>query len=117
MCAPTKQIATRSRFARFWKIPEPYQNDTEILSRLQTLLRRTGGRPVVFAADDNYALVLARLAPQMQNDFSICSAPLKVVEVVNDKEKVFSWGREQGLPSLETTRASELMQPNKYPVA
>lgn len=116
VCAPKRQIAARSRFARFWEIPEPHGNDTEILARLRALAKKTGGRPVVFPAGDNFALVLARLAPSMRDDFAVCTAPVSAVELVNDKERMAAWGRAFGLPCVETRKASEFTEPPSYPI-
>jgi D-aspartate ligase len=116
ICAPKKNIAARSRFARFWEIPEPHGNDVEILARLRELATKTGGRPVVIPAGDNFALVLARLASSMQDDFAVCVAPLPAVELVNDKERMAAWGQAFGLPCVRTLKVSEIAEPPGYPV-
>jgi predicted ATP-grasp superfamily ATP-dependent carboligase len=116
VCAPERRIAAWSRFARYWHIPDPHENDERIIERLRALSARTGGRPVLIPGNDYYALVLARIAPELGHEFAVCGGPLSSIELLCHKHNFADWGVEHGLPCLPGVLASEIDAPDAYPV-
>ena len=98
-CCAKRIPGTVSRFSRYWKIPDPQEDERGMIERILELAGRVEGRPIVFVAGDHFAQALARHRDRLETCASVCVAPGDQVELMIHKQLFSDWARAQ-VPSF-----------------
>lgn len=108
-CCARRIPGTVSRYARYWHIPDPQQDEVGMVARLADLAERVEGRPIVFTAGDHFAQALGRHRDRLEEVATICVARRGVVDLLIHKHSFSEWAREH-VPSFpKSVPASEFV--------
>jgi D-aspartate ligase len=117
VCESHRLQATWSRFASYWRVPDPRVDEQRMIDRLFELARKVEGRPVLIPTADHYAQVLAHHRLELESRMNPCVAPSDVVELFVDKRRFYEWGCGHGLSCPEAAPASDSQLPFAPPFA
>jgi D-aspartate ligase len=93
-----RSVGTFSRYAHFWQVPDPQEDEEAFVETLVALLQRLKARPVVFPTGDQWAVGLARHAEELRPYARLCVGSRQAVELVVRKADFYEWAQEKGYP-------------------
>lgn len=92
-CASQRVPGTVSRYAHFWRIPDPQYDEQGMIDRLLQLAQQVGGRPVIFTGCDQHAQALARHRKLLEKLTIPCVANSEIVDLMVQKRQFSEWAR------------------------
>ncbi len=110
-CASHRVPGTVSRYARFWRIPDPQNDEQGMIDRLLELAERVGGRPVIFTGCDQHAQALARHRDLLEKLTIPCIADSNIVELMVQKRYFSEWAAKHA-PSYPCSVPATSFQPS-----
>lgn len=109
VCCARRIPGTLSRYARYWRIPDPQQDEDGTIDRLLELAGKVEGRPIVFIAGDHFAQALARHRDRLEEVATVCVARGEVVDLMIHKQSFSEWAQDH-VPSFpKSAPASEFV--------
>lgn len=106
LCIDTNRyVAGASRYVHYIRCSDPISNREQTvreMSRLGTLLRSKGFRPVCFPTDDRWLEFLARNHNKLSEQFILSCPPWEIVEKTLDKAEFSRIVSELGIPAPRT---------------
>lgn len=126
VCHSQRSIASHSRYARYWHVPNPQDDEQGFIKRVVALIERLGRRPVLMPAGDQYAQAIARHRFVLKPLAELCVAPSSVIDRLVDKAQFAEWARLRRFSCPRTICAAEcdavpplafpLVAKRRYPV-
>ena len=107
-CDPHRAIATRSRYTRYWHVPDPNTDEWSFIRRVVELARTIGGRPIIIPAADRYAHTIARYQDRLEECATVCVAASHVVDLLIDKTRFHEWCMQHSLSCPKTKIATQV---------
>lgn len=96
-CAPGRELSTRSRYANYWWIPDPRDDEAGMVERVAELSAKLDRIPVLIPTVDQYAQAIARHRPQIDEFATACVADSEVVDLLIDKQRFSDWARSRAV--------------------
>jgi len=93
-CCARRIPGTVSRYARFWRIPDPQDDERGMIDRIVELAERVEGRPIIFVAGDHFSQALARHRDRLEEFATVCVAPSGQVDLLIHKQHFSDWAQE-----------------------
>jgi D-aspartate ligase len=115
VCESRRLQATWSRFARYWRLPDPRRDERGMVESLLTLAQKVGGRPVLIPTADHYARALSRNRHELDALTVPCIASDNVVELLVDKRRFYGWAQANGVSCPRTTTTWSTPDPPLHP--
>ena len=116
ICCPERGPAARSRFVTYRRIPDPRLDQQGMVGTVAALAREIGGRPVLFATDDHFALAVAHHRAALETVSLPSIAPVDAVDLVANQAAFCSWGAIRGLSCPKTLPADQDAESITFPV-
>jgi len=117
-CAPGRPIATRSRYARYWRIPDPRRDRAGLLRRVAELAARLDDMPILLPTEDPFIKAVAGDRSEYEIIAQVCASPIEVVDLLLDKLRFNDWARARGLrhPKAVAAPAFDPAGPLPFPL-
>lgn len=94
---PGRGIGTRSRYAKYEKVPDPLVDESGFIEALWRLRESTGQPPVLIPTNDHWAEALARHKTNLDKAFHCCVSDDDIVSLLLNKERFGRWAQSVGL--------------------
>jgi D-aspartate ligase len=116
VCGPDRGLAARSRFVNYWPIPDPRLDQQGMVDSVLALVRKIGGRPVIFPTDDQFSVALAHNRAAFDEVAIPCIAPVEAVDLVINQGAFCSWGTTRGISCPKSLPADQNIDAFTFPV-
>ena len=93
VCSSQRVPGTVSRYARYWRTPDPRRDAEGMIDEIVRLARRVGGRPVIFTGCDQHAQALALHRERLREVAIPCITSSQLVEFFNHKRLFSDWAQ------------------------
>ena len=113
-------IGTRSRYGKYFHVPDPGQDREAFIKALVDYGSRFEEKPLVFPTNDHWAEALAWGADELSKYYRLCVADIKTIELLLDKERFGRWAIENDIQVPRVWSVKETlrrMQDISYPIA
>ncbi len=114
----TRSVGTVSRYAEFWRCPDPLKDEEGFINFLLDRGRIFKVPPVLFPTNDHWVTAIAKHKVHLERYYIPCVADWSVVELLVRKDKFYPWAMERGYPVPKLYPIDELMKAESdvYPV-
>ncbi len=93
-----RSVGTFSRYAKFWRCPDPFINEAGFINFLLDRGKDFEAPPVLFPTNDQWASAIAKYKELLEQYYIPCVADWSVVELLIRKDKFYSWALDRGYP-------------------
>jgi len=113
-----RSVGTYSRYAHFYKCPDPQVAEDAFIEYLFKLGPSFMDKPVLFPTNDPWAIALSRHKERLSQYYLPCVADPSVVELIVQKQRFNEWALEQGLPIPQSWRSDAISEipDNAFPI-
>ena len=108
-----RDIGTFSRYAKFWKCPDPLKDEKSFINFLLEKVALFSCPPVLFPTNDHWAMAISKYKSKLGKFCFPCVADWEVVRLILNKDKFTSWAFQKGYPVPRTYPVEEIIR-NKY---
>jgi len=106
----TRSVGTVSRYAKFWRCPNPLDDEEGFINFLLDRGKKFKVPPVLFPTNDHWATAISKHKTQLEQYYILCVADWSVVELLVRKDKFYPWAMERGYPVPKLYSIDELMK-------
>lgn len=113
-------IGTRSRYAKYRKVPDPLIDEEGFIAALLNLGKTLSGKPLLLPTNDHWAEAVSKHKKRLAEIFSVSCADYETVSLLLDKEKFGFWCMEHDIQAPKVCKVVEFEQePEKlgFPMA
>ena len=113
-----RSIGTYSRYARYYKCPDPQVEEDAFVDYLIHMGPTFDDKPVLFPTNDHWAVAISRHKDQLSRYYFPCVADKSVIDIIIYKQRFFEWAMTQGFPVPYTWRSDDASQipESAYPI-
>ncbi len=113
-----RSVGTVSRYAKFWRCPDPLKDEKGFIDFLVDKGRDFKVSPVLFPTNDQWASAIAKYKTLLEKYYILCVADWSVVELLVKKDRFYSWALEHGYPVPQQYSIEHLMktETNIFPI-
>ncbi len=114
----TRSVGSFSRYARFWRSPDPLENEDDFINFLLEKGEDFEYPPVLFPARDHWVTAVSKHRDRLQ-PYYISSVPgWEIVELLIRKDRFYPWALKKGYPVPRLYHQDELLTANSevFPV-
>ncbi len=113
-----RSVGTVSRYATFWRCPDPLEDEKGFIDFLIDKGRYFSTPPVLFPTNDHWASAIAKYKTILEKYYIPCIADWSVVELLVRKDRFYSWASERGYPVPQQYSIEYLMkiETNIFPI-
>jgi D-aspartate ligase len=104
-----RSVGTVSRHAKFWRSPDPAEDEKGFINFLLDKGRNFVSPPVLFPTNDHWASAIAKYKTLLRQYYIPCVADWPVVELLIRKDKFYSWALERDYPVPNQYSMEDLM--------
>ena len=114
-----RKVGTFSRYATFWRCPDPVFEEQGFIEFLCEKGRSFDQRPVLFPTNDHGAAAISRHRDLLEKCYIPCVARWDCVELLLNKDRFYDWALQRGYPVPRAYSLDELLntQGVGYPLA
>lgn len=106
----TRSVGTVSRYAKFWRCPDPLKDEAGFINFLLDRGRIFKVPPVLFPTNDQWATAIAKHKMRLEQYYIPCVADWSVVKLLVCKDQFYPWALERGYPVPNLYTIDELMR-------
>ena len=106
----TRSVGTVSRYAKFWRCPDPLSDEEGFINFLLNRGRNFKVPPVLFPTNDHWATAIAKHKIRLERYYILCVADWSVVKLLVCKDEFYTWALERGYPVPIVYTIDELMK-------
>lgn len=114
-CSSRRVPGTVSSGARYWRIPDPREDEEGMVESLVELARKQDRPPVIFTGCDQHAQALARYRDRLLKVAIPCIARSEVVELLVHKRDFSAWAKEHVASYPLSVSATEFQSGHSIP--
>jgi predicted ATP-grasp superfamily ATP-dependent carboligase len=113
-----RNVGTFSRYAQFWRCPDPLDSEDAFIDFLLEKAKAFTSKPVLFPTNDHWAMAISKHKKLLQRYYIPCVADWETVEILIYKEKFYPWAMNHKYPVPLLYSKDELLNPGStvYPV-
>lgn len=113
-----RSIGTSSRYAEFYKCPNPAEQETEFIRCIYDAAKWADEKPVLIPTNDVWAMALARHKKELQDVALLCVADEAVVDLLIDKISFNQWCIQNRfpVPIIWTISESDIVPADAFPI-
>ena len=94
-----RSVGTYSRFARFYRCPNPQTEESAFINYLMQLGPQFVKKPVLFPTNDHWAVAVSRHKEILSQYYFPCVADYSAVQLVIEKQRFHDWALANGYPA------------------
>ncbi|MFC1997628.1 ATP-grasp domain-containing protein [Chloroflexota bacterium] len=93
-----RSIGTYSRYANFWRCPDPSANEEDFITFLLEKGKAFTHKPVLFPTNDHWAMAISQHKQRLTEFYIPCVADYQAVKLVIHKQQFIEWAQQRGYP-------------------
>jgi D-aspartate ligase len=94
----SRKVGTWSRYARFWRCPDPLVDEAGFIDCLLKIGPGFKARPVLFPTNDQWATAISKHKEELQAYYIPCVADWETIELIINKDRFYPWAAAKGYP-------------------
>ena len=113
-----RSVGTVSRYAEYWRCPDPIKNEEGFIKFLLNMGKTFKSPPILFPTNDHWATAISKHKRQLEQFYIPCVADWPVVNLLVCKDKFYPWAMERKypVPNLYSIDELEKTESNIFPI-
>jgi predicted ATP-grasp superfamily ATP-dependent carboligase len=93
-----RSVGTHSRYAKFWRCPDPLVNEDAFITYLLEKAQKFTSKPVLFPTNDHWAMAISKHKKLLQKYYIPCVADWETVKMLVYKDQFYPWAIKHKYP-------------------
>lgn len=110
----TRSVGSFSRYAKFWRSPDPLENEDDFINFLLEKGEDFKYPPVLFPARDQWVTAISKHKDRLEQYYLPSVAGWEIVELLICKDRFYPWALEKGYPVPRLYSPDELLEASPW---